>query len=524
MHHNEDDTPGTLIDSLCGLTDTAVAPNPRSADVKTSRKHHSAFPVAQIVLDPTENYRWGSAAAMKADLAREDMLLEDGSTRSSYQLLRDSIAAIGVEDPVGLVEREDGYHVIYGFTRAAAAKELKLESVPAYVYAGTISSGEVQLLQMRENSPALKRAVNWVAETEMYDSITKRIYLRMLEKNPGVGKQAAASLHKQAHEAACRILGRYPSTMKSRTHFLRVLDPRVITLSREGRLTCTGAMVFHSGNVDHPYTPAFITAVLRHLRGKEGYKLSIQPVEVRKACDAVRAGQARGEEVDDSDGADVGDEPEQRAVATGHTMSRVSRSLAKAADAKGAPGPVQLMRAPEKIRQSSAVLRDLSGLIAWDIIHRKGFGLTTDAKEVEKHIVNSPEWHKVIGIGFGAGDISMPPLMETVLGGRSDEDSEVAQMANQHELTAERYVVAAFVSGFLRQAMASAGVRNLDYDDKGWMLGKTTREDGQVIHHRAVYSDAIQEAVGMPGAVRLLDRAKAAWAKVRPLVTKSTTR
>lgn len=505
-----------ILDALTGDTNVSAQ--------KTPRKHHSAFPVAHIVLRPEENYRWGSEEAMKADIANEDVVREDGTKACSFAMLKESVAIMGVEDPIGLVERENGYHVIYGFTRALAAQLTGTASLPAYVYEPGIPEAEVEMLQMRENSPTLKRTVNWVAETEMFTSISTRLLNRLLEKATAEAGGAELTipvrknLKVKADLAVCKIMGRYPSTFKSRRHFMHRLDQRVITLAREGRLSCTAAMEFHSGDVDRPFDPSFVTAVLSSIRGDSGYPPVITPEKVRNAMRLVRA-----------EGWDSAPKPSAAAPSAesgfeGDDHPEPARTPRGGGEEGRAAGRAPLLKAPEKIRQSPSILRDLSNLVAWEALRARSITLASPEAATAK-LKDSPEWHKIIGIGFGAGEVTMPPLMETIIAGRDHEEDDVQRMQNQHEHTADRYVTTAFIHAFMRQAMATAGVRNFDLDDKGWISQKATNSEGSDVLHRLIYGHAVTNAANLPpkdGALpTLLQRAQHAWSAISPYVAKS---
>lgn len=508
-----------LLDAIADLGVPGTVTDARKH--KTPRKHAANFPMDRVVIVPEENYRWGSEEAMKADLAKADLPLGNGEIGCSYDLLRDSIRAIGVEEPVGLVERADGHHVIYGFTRCLAARDVGLDTIPAYLYGSELPEAEMALLQLRENSQALKRSVNWVAETEQYQSISAHLLNRRLARMAEageVGRQETISAHKACNVAASRILGRHPSGMKSRVHFIHYLDKRVVEMSRQGYFSLQAAREFHSGNVDNLYPPAFVTAVLKLLHGADGYKSTILPADVRRAVNGVKAGLATGDIVL-RDGSAAPPAPERK----GHTMNRTVRNARaeaeKADSAEAEHGPLSKMKAPDKIRQSSAILRDISELLAMECLAAAGLTMGSDPAAVEK-VVHSREWHRIEGIGFGAGDISMPPLFETVLGGRKTDDPEVQHMHLHYERTAQRYVVTAFVRAFLRMCMRNAGIRDLDFSDQGWLLGKTMVE-GKNMPHRQAYNDAV--AAGLePADLPLLERAKIAWVALKPLVKRPT--
>lgn len=485
-----------------------------------NRKHHERFRLADIVLVPEENYRWGSQEGMEADLARLDVNNEDGTKRSSYQDLCASIGTIGVQEPVGLVEREDGFHVIYGFTRVMASRSLNLTHIPVYVYDSAIPEAEVELLQVRENSLSLRREVNWVCEAERYSNLVaaeldRRTKLADGKMTSAETKSAAAA----AKATVSKVLGRHPSRLRSAEHFLRILDKRVVDLARKGYLSYGAAQEFHSGDVTKLFPATFITSVLRHLHGRDGYPFPITPDRIRQAKKAVKVLQDQGEEA--AGGADVGEESEDAPEVRGASASMASRSLRAAVDAKDdkkvQQGAVALQRGAEKIRQSTASLRDLSDLVAWDAIDAAGLTIASDPKAGER-LIGAAAWQRVVGIGYGAGDITAPPFLERLVGGRSEEDEDVERMQRQHDLTSERYVTSAFVRGFLCVALKQAGVRNIDIDDKSWMSKSSPGDGGVAIRHRALFADAVKDAVAMPGRVTLVDRARAAWARIVPFV------
>lgn len=490
--------------------------------VPLQRTHIEQQPVADIVFDPSENYRWGSEAAMRGDINRKMMVNDDGTKGSSYDAMKASIREIGVQEPVGLVMRDDGLHIIYGFTRVLCCRELGIENLPAYIYSSDISESDVELLQTRENSRNLRREVNWVAEVEMYTSLWGALFVKRCEA-AGIeltdGKRAASE-RKLAKEAVCRTLGRHPSRMKSAEHFLRVLDSRVLDLAREGRIDYLAAQEFHSGDVDNPFKPSKITAILQCLKGREGYPDIISAPKVRQAKRTVDMNFDRA--VDTVSDVDVGEEPNKGPEVRGASaapMNRANRVEEKTIAAKGeSSSATHIMRGAERIRTSSAQLRDLADLVAWDALIDAGLSIKSAPEKVER-IIGSAAWHKVLGISWGADTVAMPPLMEVILGGKSVDDPDIERMQRQHDHSAERFVVTAFVRALIRQAMADNGVRNLDYDDKGWISGRSPKEGGEGnVHHRDLFTQAVQHAVTMPGDVTLVARAQHVWSKIRPYV------
>lgn len=472
--------------------------------VRAVRKHHSRFPVADIVIDPTENYRWGSVDAMKADLAAKELTLDNGDVRSGYAMLRESIRVLGVEDPIGLVQREDGYHVVYGFTRATAAREVGLETVPAYVYQN-ITEAEAQLLQARENSPQLKRSVNWLSEHEMFNEMVVRLINR-LNASKAEGSALPSSFPQskaRAEEVVAKILGRGVQSMRNRTHYLRHLDPRVKMLAREGRITCTAAIEFYSGDANNLYPASYITAIMAALAGADGaYPDRITPQRVREAKRAVML---RG------DGPTDTGEKRQRSVVG-------QRSKAPGACRDSAPG----------------VIRDTAILIAARLLLAEKLNLTSTDSQVAE-LTRSVEWAMIQGMGMGCGEVAHPPVLlaarpdtakaapanewdgEDDADEEGDMDANLARMQQRHEESAERYATAVFIQAFVRNAMDRAGVKNFE----NWIAG-AYKEPGttRTTSHRSIHNAAVNRALVDPG-LTLLARAKLAWTDVRKLMPKT---
>ncbi len=470
----------TFMEGVLGVANGGSA-----ADVKTPRVFHEKFPIADIVVRADENYRWGNDEAMEADLGALDLTYDNGEERSSFALLCESVRALGVEDPVGVVRRDDGYHVIFGFTRVVAAKRVQRDTVPAFVYDQSISDDEIQIMQMRENSMALKRAVNWINELDMFRELVARLI------NAGHKTQVA-------RKTVGSIMGRNEHTFASRAHYVTHLDKRVVELARNGHLSCHAAIEFYSGNIDSLYHRDFITETLAKLKASGGgvYPPSIGPEQVRQAMRFVRT--RGGESYADED---------------------------------------RLLKTPKKHRQSPGVLRDVAVLIIQRMLDRKGLSVSSPAAEVEA-LIGSSEWAQIGGLGMGAGDVSMPPVLEHELTKAINNDKSAAfitdkeelrdreavrTMEMQHQESSRRYVTSIVVQAFLRVQLELAGVRNFDRDEQGWVCRSTTfgdDKDAKITHHRIAFSTAVSRAVAMPASSNLHARVLAAWQHIRPLAPK----
>ncbi len=449
-----------------------------AASVKTPRTLVAKFPTKDLIILPEENYRWGSQAAMDLDLGRDGGHSEQ---RRTYETTRESIRAVGVEDPIGAVRRDDGIHVIFGFTRAVAALEVGAETVPVFVYDAGMSDDEVDMLQAMENSLGVKRAVNWVNEFEMFDNLVVRFMNRGFSKKDA-GAKVAVFLGCDAH------------TMDSRRCYLKNLDIRVRELARQGRVSCPVALEFRSGDADAPFSEEYIGAILKELRIKEGALAGQFPATI--CIEQVR-----------------------------RVKKRVGLTR-KAYEDDALP-----RKTPNKNRQSPSILRDVSVLMAQRMLSHNRISQQSEVMVVEA-LTRSYEWAQIVGLGMGAGEVSMPPVLENELSLNMRRDKSAAFLTNaedladdniqeamqaQHDETSTRYATGIFIQAFLRNALDRQGVKNFDRDQQGWIcrssvIGDTTK------NHRSVFYGAVQRAVGMPGAVTLKDRVLAAWQDVRVLV------
>lgn len=417
--------------------------------VRTPRTYFEAFPMADILLDPTENYRWQSKEAMESD-TKATMRDPSGDSGGlcTYRMLVDSIRTMGIEDPVGLVKREDGkHHVVFGFTRVLAAKELNFTSIPAFVYEESLPYEEAQLLQLRENSLTLKRAVNWVAEVEMYMRLVgytrKSIEAMPASKRPK-GETAKMSTPKRlACAAVAQALGVAPATMKNRYYVLQHIDPRIRELSEKGVMNYAAASEFSSGDAAVPFTKEFVTGVLDEMRRNDP--------EMTKA--------------------------------TAETVRRVMRQLKDAGEKPMYEGGVR----PSTVcgqwsagqRQSPGALRDLSVALWAGLLARTKMTLGSDADRWNK-LKQCKVWFTVVGIGIGSADVTEPVLEST-------EDTGRAEL--QHEETAWRYAMSALI-----QAALAADMKMGPEQMREWMNSQTVQGGSKALN-RMEFHNAVQSAL-----------------------------
>lgn len=430
-----------IMSLLCGGVDGVV---------KTPRVHHGDFPVREIRVIPSDNYRWGSEEAMRADLKATVKDPSDGSQVCSYEMLKDSIRVLGVEEPVGIVQRDGVFRVVYGFTRVLAAQELGIAKIPTYVYDASLPNEEAQLLQLRENSLTLKRQVNWVSEVEMFQKLLGFARKAIAHINSGdlpTRDDGKRLTHKKAAaQSVARALGVSPSTMKNRYFTLEHLDPRVVKLSREGRMDYASASEFTTGDAAVPFKKEFITATLEALDADNPGAPRITAEAVRTAMRKLR------DEAEDSTKLYEGDRRPTTIVASAGIIAR----------------------------QSPGALRDLC-VAMWSRVLRPGKVTKDLPADQWETLRKGRTWFTVVGIGIGASDVK-PPVTEEGAGSREEL---------QHDDTAYRYVVFALVQAYM--------MRDLKMDAetfRSWMCASTVGDGKTKRVNRMEFFSAVQTVLG----------------------------
>lgn len=419
--------------------------------VKTPRAHNAEFPLADIRVDPRENYRWGSKEAMDADLVRTQKDPSDGSMVCTYRMLVDSIRTLGVEEPVGLVPRKTGggYRVVYGFTRVMAAKEVGLGVIPAYVYDASLPEEEAQLLQLRENSLSLKRAVNWVAEVEMYQRLVSYARTSLNGRKPADMPKDDDGRPLSAKVAAClsvgRALGVAPATMKNRNYTLQHIHPLVRALSEQGKFSYAVANEFTSGDAKVPYTGEFVTAVLDELRKGDAELDRVTPESVRAVMRKLK---------------DSGDKP----MYEGGQKPTTSCGQWSAGN-----------------RQSAGALRDLCVGMWSSQLAKSKMTLRSTKPEDWDVLRKTKIWHMVVGIGIGSADVAEPVIAV-------GDDTGRAEL--YHEETAWKYALSAMI-----QAVLLAELRMPAERLREWVNNYTYTKDGGKRCNRTEFHSAITTAL-----------------------------
>ncbi len=288
-------------------------------------------------------------------------------------------------------------------------------------------------------------------------------------------------------QEAARLICKSAGTIRNRMTWRAHMDPRVVQLGREGRLSSSAAVLLTgegSSVCANRYSKEFIGSVLKRLKLEDGTYPSI--ITAQAVRDAIR-------------------------------FVRVTASNRIAKEDKEQCSVVN-----NRIRQSPAVLRDISVMLARSMLRCNAFNLRSKVADVEK-LVGSSHWFEIRGMGIGAGDAIAPPVLEKVIGGRGEDDDYVKQLDEQYERTCDTYATNAFIEAFMHDAMERLGVKYIgDAERAGWQAGKSEVK-GRTVHHREAYRSAVRDAVALKDAP-LLERARAAWKALEPVVIASQQR
>jgi hypothetical protein len=362
----------------------------------TGKRSFTAIPLSDIVIVPAENYRWGSEEAMKADVEAQT-LDEDGAAVNTYQRLKDSLAETGLRDPVGLIQRDDGYHVVYGFTRTLAAKELGWETVDAYVYPSTLSAAEVQTLQLQENSTSLRRTVNWIATVEAFKSLMAKVIARLVSS----GEMDAAQAKKTAKGIVSRSLGVTYPVISMRAVALKRLHPDVVACVRKHNWSYAVAVEFYSGDVENPFSGDFIRDVLESVKRAQPDLNQITPASIRKAKTLV--------------------------------AQRVGRTKVFA-DAEKA----EVAKLTQDSRLTGGAVRDACVGILYASI-AKDTNIKTFSPEKLEMLKKTASWNQVLGLGIASGEIQPPASAARAMEARAPDTATDTTMDSLYGRTSVRW-------------------------------------------------------------------------------------
>ena len=435
--------------------------------VKTAREHHD-ISLAKIIIDPAENYRWGSQQAMQADMASP-----------AFAVLQASVADAGVQDPVGLVKRGDDYHVVYGFSRCLAARQAGIKTVPAYVYEPTLSATETQLLQLRENSKELRRPVCWIHEVRVWRRLVDETAARYAgmpdESRPKEGGKVLPP-GKAAAKEISRLLGKEPNTYYDLEAQLKHLHPRVVESAIAYGWSQYATLEFFSGDAKAPYAGDFVVSVLGRLTAEFGTLAGITPEAVRRAKRQVAAAV-------------------KNVFVGGAEPTTVRARKRMEGDSRMGPG----------------IARDAC-VDCFDGIIQKGAVTPEDA---DAKLRNGPVWNKVIGIGMAIGEVSLPACA----GGNSQQPPDAVDQA--HKASGDRWALQCLVHAYLRRHVASI-VGNFEE----W-AASTEEVDGEKRYHRREFHSSVAASVQRAVTARsftLKDAIGTAFVELRDRVSLKNTR
>jgi len=145
-----------------------------------------------------------------ADLGPAPLPLRESTAAEDIDDLADSIAAVGLLNPLLVREAQEGYELICGQRRLLALRKLERKTAPALV------------LDSVPDPSALALAANLL-----------QVDISPLERALAL----ASASRRLSREELGRIVGRSPAYIARHLALLAGLDPEVLSLLREGRLT-----------------------------------------------------------------------------------------------------------------------------------------------------------------------------------------------------------------------------------------------------------------------------------------------
>ncbi len=420
----------------------------------------------ELIINPEENYRWGDAAGRDRDLKAEEAL-EDGSTHTPYQSIKSSIAVSGVTDPVGVVREGKKFRVIFGFTRATAATELRLPKVPILIHEG-LSTDEEKLLQVHENAKTLRRAASWGVQTKTIKKL-HAVAEKRFKDNPTIPRPKHHDKELGLSLAAYWVLGErmgcYFTTLRDHVMvYEKLLDP-VKEWADKGVIGYTAAKEFVNGG--DAYTSEFIEHVIAEIKRCYPTLKSITPKKVQDAKLNVLKWLA--EERDKNGG----------------PIWRPTKKSVGDADAFKAP-PI------DTPRPSPAAVRDIAANFLAPVIAHFGLSIATSEEKDWDRLKGHPMWLRVAGMGMGVGCILRPADAD-------NPDGWTFEDLREREFT---YVVRAATAAALRAAIVPK-LRGHTFND--WLCAK-----GREMH-MTVYRTVIVTAATAESHERIGPVVKSAW-------------
>lgn len=416
-----------------------------------------------LIVDPKDNYRWGSAEMRDKDL--KSVAATDDTEFVGYEAIKSSIAAAGMHEPLWAIKDGDKFRVFAGFTRGHAAIELRLESVPIFVYA-ELNDTEREMLQLRENSDRLKRYPNWGLETtarkKQHEALEAKYTTGQAKlRKDHRGDELSASM--SAYHEMAEALGCYYTTLRDHVTIFKALHPKVQQWARDGHIGYKSAQEFT--NRADPYTPEFIEQVMLEIRrcnpaGK------VTPREVQTAKLRVKKWLEEGR-------------------AAGKTMWR--------ATTKGTDEEKVAWAAADVPRLSPGAVRDMAMNFA--AVGIASLRLTVDSTDDEWEKVRTHGmWFRVAGMGFGTGDILRPA------DGESADGCDLGDMRTREF----SYVAGVLAHTAIRKAVNEKIGRR--YTFSRWLAART-RIDFRIALRSAVQDAVVRDTTNKVGAI-----VRAAWA------------
>ncbi len=442
--------------------------------IKVAAAKTQHISVKSVIFDPQDNYRWGSKEAMEHDIATSVTEDDDGQKVNAYRVIVNSIKATGhVQVPIGVRAIGKKFKMVYGFNRFLAAREIGLSTVPAVVYPNDTDEGTLATLQVVENSDSLKRTVNWVAETRMWEKLYNLTHDQMMNVLPSRRPKTTSGAPLSASCAAWRDvaskIGRSELTMRERIQILNCLDAEVQQIAHRKNWSFNATKEFYSGDARKPYVASFVKHLLDEIKRSDPDFDHVTPATVTKAKVRVARWLAAGRGKDGK--------PLWRGKGSDETDEQPA-----------------LTEADGLLRLSPAGMRDIAINLATDSLRK--LRLTLSQSETQWAAVEKTQtWHRVIGVGVGSGSVRMREGSEDLT-----ENVDFTDLPAR----AQTFVMGVFVSAALRcEIETRCRVNWSEWYSSNTIVGVDSRSN------RILFRSLVQTNSAREGTLR--SRAQAAW-------------
>lgn len=141
--------------------------------------------------------------------------------------LVESIAETGLQIPVGVVETDDGYGLVYGFRRMTAIKQLGHTEVPARIFDKGVDASDLYIMNLQENSS--RQSLNPMEEAKAIQRIM--------------------DLGKTVDE--CRAALGWSKTLVTQRIALLEMDPKIQLALQENKVSVQQARVLNNAEDAH---------------------------------------------------------------------------------------------------------------------------------------------------------------------------------------------------------------------------------------------------------------------------------